>query len=403
MNLLDFCNETLNTTEDDWFKNDTRPFQKYFPKNSLALFNGSKFKNFDISAKIINIEELVFSTCYKVNIYPCTKKNYLQCDEPTTITTSTQKKPVPKKKGSINEELQNSVFHSTESSESTLNLTILTTVLIVLTVVPIMFFYTYKTYSRKKAQEPKSELELQPIDNYEIERENIVTMKLIGRGEFGVVFLGFVKPDESKLYAIKTLAEGKEHYEESFVKEAQFMRSFDAHHVVKLIGYCTRGMPLLVVMELMKHGDLKKFLRKNQPVSRTEPVMQASSSYTSAPISVKSLYPIRSVAEMAIEIADGMMYLESLKFIHCDLACRNCMVHESFTIKIGDFGMARELYHSDYYKPGSRNKKIPLRWMSPEALGSDTILPRYTSKSDVFSFGVVLFELVTYCEKPYSV
>lgn len=183
------------------------------------------------------------------------------------------------------------------------------------------------------------------------------------------------------------------------------MRRFNATHVFKLIGYCTKDRPLLVVMELMEHGDLKKFLQSNRPVAEPTPQsfnIQSAGNYSLAPIKKSVLHPLRPVPHMAIEIADGMMYLSSLNFIHCDLACRNLMVHESYTIKIGDFGLARELYHTDYYQPGSRNKKIPLRWMAPEALGTEEILPRYTSKSDVYSFGIVLFELTTFCETPYA-
>jgi serine/threonine protein kinase len=114
------------------------------------------------------------------------------------------------------------------------------------------------------------------------------------------------------------------------------MRSFNAPHVVKLIGYCTKTRPLLVVMEYMLHGDLKKFLQRNRPPTEVHDEKNATiqkGSYTTVAKTI--LHQIRPVHQMAIEIADGMLYLEDMKFIHCDLACRNLMVHENYIIKIG--------------------------------------------------------------------
>ena len=158
---------------------------------------------------------------------------------------------------------------------------------------------------------------------------------MLGSGEFGIVYKGYIRPHEEKLYAIKTLAPFKEAYEENFIKEAQIMRRFNAPHVVKLIGYCTKARPLLVVMEYMMHGDLKKFLQRNRPIENNENcnVAAQKGSYTTVARTV--LHPIRPFHQMAIEIADGMLYLEDIKFIHCDLACRNLMVNENYTIKIG--------------------------------------------------------------------
>ncbi|XP_027132575.1 insulin-like growth factor 1 receptor [Larimichthys crocea] len=101
--------------------------------------------------------------------------------------------------------------------------------------------------------------------------------------------------------------------------------------------------------------------------------------------------------QMAGEIADGMSYLNANKFVHRDLAARNCMVAEDFTVKIGDFGMTRDIYETDYYRKGGKGL-LPVRWMSPESLKDGV----FTTMSDVWSFGVVLWEIATLAEQPYQ-
>lgn len=160
-------------------------------------------------------------------------------------------------------------------------------------------------------------------------------------------------------------------------------RAFNTHHVVRLLGVVSRGQPTLVVMELMTNGDLKSYLRSHRP--------DGGDNFSLQPPTLKR------ILQMAVEIADGMAYLSAKKFVHRDLAARNCMVAEDLTVKIGDFGMTRDIYETDYYRKGTKGL-LPVRWMAPESLKDGV----FTSFSDVWSYGVVLWEMVTLASQPYQ-
>lgn len=164
------------------------------------------------------------------------------------------------------------------------------------------------------------------------------------------------------------------------------MKAFDTTHVVQLLGVVSQGQPTLVVMELMANGDLKSYLRSHRPDVE---------SYNST--SNKMPPTLKRILQMAIEIADGMAYLAAKKFVHRDLAARNCMVADDLTVKIGDFGMTRDIYETDYYRKGTKGL-LPVRWMAPESLKDGV----FTSSSDAWSYGVVLWEMATLASQPYQ-
>lgn len=186
-------------------------------------------------------------------------------------------------------------------------------------------------------------------DEWEVPRERIIQLQELGQGSFGMVYAGIIKelyrPNEEVKCAIKTVNENATDRERiNFLKEASVMKGFDTHHVVKLLGVCSSGQPTLVVMELMANGDLKGYLRAHRPDR------DSLEGPTPQPPTLRRIY------QMAIEIADGMAYLTAKKFVHRDLAARNCMVAEDLTVKIGDFGMTRDVYETDYYRKGTKGK-----------------------------------------------
>ncbi|KAG5667137.1 hypothetical protein PVAND_015134 [Polypedilum vanderplanki] len=228
-------------------------------------------------------------------------------------------------------------------------------------------------------------------DEWEIPREKIIQLQELGCGSFGMVYEGLIKDfhrkGEDVRCAIKTVNESATDKEQiTFLNEASVMKQFDTHHVVRLLGVVSIGQPTLVVMELMASGDLKSYLRSHRPeydTVSTEPPPQPPT--------------LRRILQMAIEIADGMAYLSAKKFVHRDLAARNCMVAEDLTVKIGDFGMTRDIYETDYYRKGTKGL-LPVRWMSPESLKDGV----FSSSSDVFSYGVVVWEMSTLAQQPYA-
>uniref|UniRef100_A0A0P5G2J5 Tyrosine-protein kinase receptor n=1 Tax=Daphnia magna TaxID=35525 RepID=A0A0P5G2J5_9CRUS len=227
-------------------------------------------------------------------------------------------------------------------------------------------------------------------DEWEVARDNVVIMRELGQGSFGMVYEGLLRntvPNEPEVKcAIKTVNEKaniKERME--FLTEASVMKEFKAHHVLKLLGVVSKAQPTLVIMELMVNGDLKSYLRSHRPDCE-ENVDQGRQPPT-----------LKCILKMAIEIADGMMYLSEKKYVHRDLAARNCMVAFDLTVKIGDFGLTRDIYETDYYRKGGKGL-LPVRWMAPESLRDGV----YTSQCDVWSFGVVLWEMATLASQPYQ-
>ncbi|XP_061879803.1 insulin receptor a [Entelurus aequoreus] len=225
-------------------------------------------------------------------------------------------------------------------------------------------------------------------DEWEVARDKINIKRELGQGSFGMVYEGLakdiIKGEGESRVAVKTVNESASLRERiEFLNEASVMKAFSCHHVVRLLGVVSKGQPTLVVMELMTHGDLKSYLRSLRPDAENNPGRPPPT--------------LKEMIQMSAEIADGMAYLSAKKFVHRDLAARNCMVAHDLTVKIGDFGMTRDIYETDYYRKGGKGL-LPVRWMSPESLKDGV----FTAHSDCWSFGVVLWEISTLAEQPYQ-
>ncbi|KAM6961068.1 insulin-like growth factor 1a receptor [Aplochiton taeniatus] len=285
-----------------------------------------------------------------------------------------------------------------QSYDTTLYLVIIIPVIVILLIASLiitLFFVNKKRNSDRLGNgvlyasvnpEYFSAAEMYVPDEWEVAREKITMSRELGQGSFGMVYEGLakgvVKDEAETRVAIKTVNESASMRERiEFLNEASVMKEFNCHHVVRLLGVVSQGQPTLVIMELMTRGDLKSYLRSQRKENSTSQVLP----------------PLKKMIQMAGEIADGMSYLNANKFVHRDLAARNCMVAEDFTVKIGDFGMTRDIYETDYYRKGGKGL-LPVRWMSPESLKDGV----FTTTSDVWSFGVVLWEIATLSEQPYQ-
>ncbi|XP_022243768.1 leukocyte tyrosine kinase receptor-like [Limulus polyphemus] len=221
----------------------------------------------------------------------------------------------------------------------------------------------------------------------EIPRENLTLVKALGQGAFGEVYEGYLSnvPDEpyNMAVAIKTLPEFSSSQSElDFQMEALIMSKFSHSNIVGFIGVCFEKMPRFIVLELLAGGDLKSFLRDSRP----KPDMRAS---------VNML----DLLALAMDVAKGCQYLEQNHFIHRDIAARNCLLTSrgpDRVVKISDFGMARDVYRADYYRKGGK-ATLPVKWMPPEAF-LDGI---FTSKTDTWSFGILLWEVMSLGYIPY--
>ncbi|XP_074508828.1 high affinity nerve growth factor receptor isoform X2 [Sebastes fasciatus] len=224
-----------------------------------------------------------------------------------------------------------------------------------------------------------------------IKRQDIVLKWELGEGAFGKVYLAEcanLSPDSDKmLVAIKTLKDANESTRQDFQREAELLTVLQHQHIVRFYGVCTDGEPLAMVFEYMRHGDLNRFLRAHGPDAR---ILEETKMPPLGQLTLPQMLHI------AAQIASGMVYLASLHFVHRDLATRNCLVGEGLVVKIGDFGMSRDIYSTDYYRVGGRTM-LPIRWMPPESI----MYRKFTTESDIWSFGVVLWEIFTYGKQPW--
>ncbi|XP_028821170.1 BDNF/NT-3 growth factors receptor [Denticeps clupeoides] len=227
-----------------------------------------------------------------------------------------------------------------------------------------------------------------------IKRHNIILKRELGEGAFGKVFLAEcynLSPEQDKiLVAVKTLKEASENARKDFQREAELLTNLQHEHIVKFYGVCVESEPLIMVFEYMKHGDLNKFLRAHGP----DAVLMADGQQQQQVEQVELTQS--QMLHIAQQIAAGMVYLASQHFVHRDLATRNCLVGENLLVKIGDFGMSRDVYSTDYYRVGGHTM-LPIRWMPPESI----MYRKFTTESDVWSLGVVLWEIFTYGKQPW--
>ncbi|CAL7950409.1 unnamed protein product [Xylocopa violacea] len=225
------------------------------------------------------------------------------------------------------------------------------------------------------------------LDKWEIPRDRVCINRKLGEGAFGTVYGGEAFfPEKGWLaVAVKTLKHGSSTEEKlDFLSEVEVMKRFEHKNIIKLLGVCIKTEPVLTVMEFMLYGDLKTYLLARRHL--------VNHSYEdSNEISNKKL------TTMALDVARALSYLAQQKYVHRDIASRNCLVSAQRVVKLGDFGMTRPMYENDYYK-FSRKAMLPVRWMAPESLA----LGIFTPATDIWSYGVLLYEIITFGSFPFQ-
>ncbi|XP_076681455.1 tyrosine-protein kinase transmembrane receptor Ror isoform X2 [Andrena cerasifolii] len=219
---------------------------------------------------------------------------------------------------------------------------------------------------------------------------NVVLLQELGEGAFGKVYKGELQTGnkcEPPIYvAVKTLKENASPKTQSdFKREVDLMTDLRHPNIICLLGVILKGEPMCMLFEYMTQGDLHEFLICHSPRSDV-PLNNGSGKILEQP----------EFLHIALQIASGMEYLASHHYVHRDLAARNCLVGDNLTVKISDFGLSRDIYSSDYYRVQSKSL-LPVRWMPPESI----VYGKFTTESDVWSFGVVLWEIYSYGLQPY--
>lgn len=249
-----------------------------------------------------------------------------------------------------------------------------------------------RSYSRRTTEATLNSLGIsdelkQKLQDVMVDRHKLTLGKTLGEGEFGSVMEGLLTQEEFVLkVAVKTMkiAICTRSEMEDFLREAACMKEFDHPNVMRLLGVClqtveSEGYPSpVVILPYMKHGDLHSYLLYSR--------------LGDCPVYL----PSQMLVKFMTDIARGMEYLSNKNFIHRDLAARNCMLNENMNVCVADFGLSKKIYNGDYYRQG-RISKMPVKWIAIESL-ADRV---YTTKSDVWSFGVTMWEIATRGQTPY--
>ncbi|XP_031449965.1 tyrosine-protein kinase BTK isoform X2 [Phasianus colchicus] len=206
--------------------------------------------------------------------------------------------------------------------------------------------------------------------SWEIDPKDLTFLKELGTGQFGVVKYGKWRGQYN--VAIKMIREGSMS-EDEFIDEAKVMMNLSHEKLVQLYGVCTKQRPIFIITEYMANGCLLNFLRETQ--RRFQPA---------------------ELLEMCKDVCEAMEYLESKQFLHRDLAARNCLVNDQGIVKVSDFGLSRYVLDDEY--TSSMGSKFPVRWSPPEVL----LYSKFSSKSDVWSFGVLMWEVYSLGKMPYE-
>ncbi|XP_063775981.1 ephrin type-A receptor 5 isoform X5 [Pseudophryne corroboree] len=211
----------------------------------------------------------------------------------------------------------------------------------------------------------------------EIDASCITIERVIGAGEFGEVCSGRIKLPGKREFsvAIKTLKVGyTDKQRRDFLGEASIMGQFDHPNIIHLEGVVTKSKPVMIVTEYMENGSLDTFLKKND-----------------------GQFTVIQLVGMLRGIASGMKYLSDMGYVHRDLAARNILINSNLVCKVSDFGLSRVLEDDPEAAYTTRGGKIPIRWTAPEAIA----FRKFTSASDVWSYGIVMWEVMSYGERPY--
>ncbi len=210
-------------------------------------------------------------------------------------------------------------------------------------------------------------------NDWEIERKQIRLVNKLGSGGFAQVWGGVWNGTTS--VAVKMLKTGSSMTESDFLREATLMKVLRHPNILQLYGICSKDQPVYIITELMKHGNLLEYLRNE-----------------------RASLKLSQLISMAQQVAEGMAYLEELRYIHRDLAARNILVGDGLICKISDFGLTQSVEEAESKAQDGSSTKFAIKWTAPEAF----LHNKFSVKSDIWSFGILLYEIITCGRFPYA-